>query len=595
MNDQNRPAGRVLRNLRHGGQVLPDDAPDAEETADSFESVSVLSSAVPGEELQGLELEEVSTPFDYLFDDLAAQFPAQHLPGEPAAVTAALKGLGEALAEAEPAPGDQLQATGNSTIPSVYTYWGQFIDHDLTANTDRQNTVTDLTAADLTPLHPDVVRRDLRNLRQPALDLDSVYGDGPTFEGGPATAAADMYDGIALRLSEVTVTDDQGNPLRGDPIPPVGDNLRDLPRDSEQELPEDKAVALIGDGRNDENLIVAQFHVAFLRFHNAVLESTRSTPGYPRDDRELFGRVRDLVRWHHQWLVVHDYLKTVTLPGVVDKVLLGGNRQFRPRYGEVYMPLEFSVAAYRFGHTMVRGFYDFNRNFGRKNGGRGVVIPFAPFGLIFAFTGSARPEPFNGGGTTVLPARWVIEWDRFVDKGDSLPDHFARKIDTQLAPPLFDMINQITKDDDALPEPVKDILKSLAVRNLLRGYHLAIPTGQAVAGALGVAPLTEEELQRGNSDAVNAALTTGGFLEATPLWFYILKEAEVRANGNSLGEVGSRIVVETIIGQLRADPDSYLNQDPGWSPEQGMLLPDDEPIVTIKDLFRYAGLLPDPV
>ena len=447
MNNQQRPDGRVLRNLRHGGQILPDDAPNAEETADNFESVSVLSSAVPGEDLQGLELAEVSTPFDYLFDDLAAQFPAQHLPGEPAAVTAALKRLGEALAEPAPPRGEELQTTGNSTIPAVYTYWGQFIDHDITANTDRQNTVTDLTAADLTPLHPDVVRRDLRNLRLPALDLDSVYGDGPTFDGGPETAAADMYDGIALRLSEVA----EGEGIPGEHIPTLGDNLRDLPRDSEQELPEDKAVALIGDGRNDENLIVAQFHVAFLRFHNAVLEWARYNAGYPQDDQELFDRVRDLVRWHYQWLVVHDYLKTVTLPGIVDKVLLGGNKHYQPRYGEDYMPLEFSVAAYRFGHTMVRGFYDYNRNFGRNDGGRGVVIPFASFELIFAFTGSARPEPFAGRGTTVLPFNWVIEWDRFVDKGDSLPDHFARKIDTQLAPPLFDMINQITKDDEALP------------------------------------------------------------------------------------------------------------------------------------------------
>jgi hypothetical protein len=187
---------------------------------------------------------------------------------------------------------------------------------------------------------------------------------------------------------------------------------------------------------------------------------------------------------------------------------------------------------------------------------------------------------------------WVIEWGRFVDKGDSLPDHFARKIDTQLAPPLFDMINQISKDDEKLPDAVKGILKRLAVRNLLRGYQLALPTGQAVADALGVTPLAEEELRRGNSDAVNAALTDGGFLETTPLWFYVLKEAEVRANGNSLGEVGSRIVVETLIGQLRADPESYLNQDGGWSPEQGVPLDDGEPIVTIKDLFRFAGLLP---
>jgi hypothetical protein len=584
MTSQQGPAGRVLRNIRHGGQILPDDAPNAEPTTDKLEEVSLLSSVVADRSLEGQRLAEVSTPFNYLFDDLAAQFPARHLPGDSAAVTAALKRLGEAMAEPAPPPGQQLQPTGNSAIPAVYTYWGQFIDHDITANTDRQNTVTDITVEDLKPLQPEVVVRDLRNLRRPALDLDSVYGDGPTFEGGPETAAADMYDGIKLRLSEVA----EGGGIRGDHIPTLGDNLRDLPRDSGAQLPEDKTVALIGDGRNDENLIVAQLHVAFLRFHNAVVDWAQHQPGYPQDDRELFERVRNLVRWHYQWLVVHDYLKTVTLPGVVDKVLLGGNKVFQPRYDEVYMPLEFSVAAYRFGHTMVRGFYDYNRNFGRP----GTVIGSASFRLIFAFTGSARPEPFNGGGTLTLPFNWVIEWNRFVDKGDSLPDHFARKIDTQLAPPLFDMINQISEENEGLPEAVKNILKRLAVRNLLRGYQLAIPTGQAVADALGVAPLTEEELRRNNSDAVNAALADGGFLQTTPLWFYVLKEAEARANGNSLGEVGSRIVVETLIGQLRADPGSYLNQDGGWSPEQGVPLDDGEPIVTIKDLFRFGGLLP---
>jgi hypothetical protein len=584
MTSQQGPAGRVLRNIRHGGQILPDDAPNAEPTTDKLEEVSLLSSVVADRSLEGQRLAEVSTPFNYLFDDLAAQFPARHLPGDSAAVTAALKRLGEAMAEPAPPPGQQLQPTGNSAIPAVYTYWGQFIDHDITANTDRQNTVTDITVEDLKPLQPEVVVRDLRNLRRPALDLDSVYGDGPTFEGGPETAAADMYDGIKLRLSEVA----EGGGIPGDHIPTLGDNLRDLPRDSGAQLPEDKTVALIGDGRNDENLIVAQLHVAFLRFHNAVVDWAQHQPGYPQDDRELFERVRNLVRWHYQWLVVHDYLKTVTLPGVVDKVLLGGNKVFQPRYDEVYMPLEFSVAAYRFGHTMVRGFYDYNRNFGRP----GVVIGSASFRLIFAFTGSARPEPFNGGGTLTLPFNWVIEWNRFVDKGDSLPDHFARRIDTQLAPPLFDMINQISEENEGLPEAVKNILKRLAVRNLLRGYQLAIPTGQAVADALGVAPLTEEELRRNNSDAVNAALADGGFLQTTPLWFYVLKEAEARANGNSLGEVGSRIVVETLIGQLRADPGSYLNQDGGWSPEQGVPLDDGEPIVTIKDLFRFGGLLP---
>jgi hypothetical protein len=562
--------GKLLRDLRHGGEVVADDAPQAKELSAIRERVSLLSSVLPGD-----GTEQATTPFGYLFDDLAAQFPARHLPGDPAQVTTALETLGGALAEVPDPSGSPPGQVGNSTIPPVYTYWGQFIDHDITANTDRQNSVTDLTIQPVQPVPPEQVRERLRNLRQPALNLDSVYADGPGTDGG-------LYDGPALRVGEVAQVNDDGSPVRGDHVTPAGDERHDLPRNG--------TVAVLGDARNDENLIVAQFHVAFLRFHNAVLDWVRAQPpaaGYqPDGDTALFTRARDLVRWHYQWLVVHDYLKTVTLPGTADKVLLGGNRLFAPRDGDVYMPLEFSVAAYRFGHSMVRGAYDYNRNFGRP----GVVIPSASFGLIFNFTGAGRPQPF-AGATTVLPFNWVIEWDRFTDKGDSQPDHFARKIDTQLAPPLFDMINQITPAEQVLPGPVQAILKRLAVRNLLRGYQLALPTGQAVAAALGVAPLTEAELLQGNNAAVNDALTGGGFIQDTPLWYYLLKEAEVRANGNSLGEAGSRIVAETLIGQLRYDPGSYLNVAGGWNPAQGVLLPGGDPIVTIKDLFRFAGVL----
>jgi hypothetical protein len=352
-------------------------------------------------------------------------------------------------------------------------------------------------------------------------------------------------------------------------IPPEDDLLRDLPRADTK--------ALIGDARNDENLIIAQLHVAFLRFHNAVVDWVRQHEATAyRSDAYVFERARQLVTWHYQWLVVHDFLKTITLQGVADQVLLGGNKFYAPRNGEVYMPLEFSVASYRFGHSMVRAAYDYNQNFGRGAN----VIPTAPFSLIFAFTGQATPA-FRGD-TDTLPFNWVIQWERFVDKGSDLPDRFARKIDTRLAPPLLDMENQGTNE----------ILRHLATRNLLRGYSLAIPTGQSVAAALNIVPLSVDELQQGNSDTMNTALRDGGFLERTPLWYYVLKESEVRANGQSLGAVGSRIVCETIIGQLRNDPFSYLNQPSNWSPADGVTGANGELIVTISDLLRFAALLP---
>ena len=152
-------------------------------------------------------------------------------------------------------------------------------------------------------------------------------------------------------------------------------------------------------------------------------------------DQAVFARARELVTWHYQWLVVHDYLATIALPGVVDQILLERQPAVRPkRNGEVWMPLEFSVAAFRFGHTMVRGAYDYNRNFGRP----GRVIGAASFGFLFTFTGKGGFR----GQTDVLPFNWVIEWDRFVEHDPRFPDHFSRKIDTRLADALGRMANE---------------------------------------------------------------------------------------------------------------------------------------------------------
>jgi Animal haem peroxidase len=520
-----------------------------------------------------------TTPFDYLFEGLAGAFPDQHLPDtDPAAVVAALEALGAAMVEDPPLAADPLQPLSNSTIPPVYTYWGQFVDHDLTANTDRDSAISDITRPDLAPLEPEFVVENLRNLRQPALNLDSVYGDGPTLSSSHPSASAALYDGIKLKVGAAAeVSTNPARPIGGVKIPPEADLARDLPRAA-------NGTATIGDARNDENLIVAQLHTAFLRFHNAAVDWVAANePGFDTD-REIFGRARQLTQWHYQWLTIHDFLKTVTLGGVADQVLLGGNRFWAPRHGRVWMPLEYSVATYRFGHSMVRAVYDYNRNFGRPGTN---ILGNAPFNLLFTFTGKAQP-PFRGD-TAALPFNWVIEWDRFVDHGAAFPDRFARKIDTRLAPPLRALLNE--GNDPALVQTVKDILKRLATRNLLRGYLLAIPTGQAVAGAMAIAPLTAAELQRDNNPVVNDALAAGGFLERTPLWYYVLKEAEVRANGNSLGPVGSRIVCETIVGQVREDHASYLRQPGTWTPEEGVRLADGQLVVTIADFLRFAGVL----
>jgi len=173
----------------------------------------------------------------------------------------------------------------------------------------------------------------------------------------------------------------------------------------------------------------------------------------------------------------------------------------------------------------------------------------------------------------------------------------ARNLDTRLVDPIHNMVNE-GNDKEFVGEPnkpIRQLLRSLAQRNLLRGYGLSVPTGQALAAAMKVPVMTATELQQGNTDAVNQALTDGGFLEHTPLWYYVLKEAEIRANGNSLGELGSRIVVETQIGLMRNDPNSYLNDSDGeWDPSKGVKLDngtvEGDPIVTIRDFFAFAKL-----
>jgi len=163
--------GRVLTNTSHGGHVLVEEKPSAEAARldATQEDITAVREPVSDE-----AFEAGTTPFGYLFTDLQNQFPDKHLPNDdPPAVVEALKALGAAMVE-DPPGGDPAQANQNSTIPVIYTYWGQFIDHDLTANTDRDSEISDITRPDLAPLDPDRVVKNLRNLRQPALNLDSL-------------------------------------------------------------------------------------------------------------------------------------------------------------------------------------------------------------------------------------------------------------------------------------------------------------------------------------------------------------------------------------------------------------------------------------
>ena len=343
----------------------------------------------------------------------------------------------------------------NPDIPAGYTYLGQFIDHDLTFDP-----VSSLTRAN----DPDA----LTNFRSPRFDLDCVYGRGPSDDPF-------LYD-----------RDSGGEKML------IGrhDDEDDLPRNNQE-------TALLGDPRNDENTFVGQLQLTMLKFHNKVLDLVAADPALRKGSETTFEAAQRIVRWHYQWLVVHDFLRrtvgTEMLASVLDET---GPQPKVERYfytwrNDPYMPVEFSVAAYRFGHSQIRGRYKLNT----------LVGPLATFLPTSTHDDATRLQHF--GGFRILPRFWTIEWARFfeVDGAGSDARQPTRLIDTKLANPLA-----------ALPPEIGGNRPSLIDRNLTRGARLMLPSGQDVACHMGADVLSDADL----------ALPGGG---PAPLWYYILAEA----------------------------------------------------------------------
>jgi hypothetical protein len=371
------------------------------------------------------------------------------------------------LAQAMSDPGDT--STDSPGVPSGFTFFGQFVDHDLTLDTEPS------------PIAPVNIRM-LDNDRNGNFDLDSVYGDGPS--GTP-----ELYepDGKHLRTS-------------------VSNGVPDVPRRSD-------GSAILGDARDDENLILVQLHAAFLRFHNRLVDGGRT-----------FAEAQRLTRYHYQWIVLHDYLPRVLGAETVERFLGAKRALYKPaNKHDPVLPVEFAVAAFRFGHSQVRAGYRLNATTG---------------GAIFAPTG------FDLRGGRPLPSGTAIEWQHFfdIDGLPGVPDP-SKLIDTKISQPLF-----------ALPIPGVAASGSnvLAFRNMVRGKFYGLPSGEDVARAIGAPVLP--------------ASGAPGFEDGTPLWFYILRESELRENGERVGPVGARIIGDVLITNLRRDPDSYLNASPAFKP-----------------------------
>ncbi|GAA3759515.1 peroxidase family protein [Terriglobus aquaticus] len=493
--------------------------------------------------VRGADLSRGSLLFDGPFGRMFRTLPAADFGADEAANNSNFAALASQM------NGDFAAKDGpdaeESGIPAAYTYLGQFIDHDLTfdpaSSLQKQN-------------DPDA----LEDYRTPKFDLDNVYGRGPDDQPymyctGTGVNAAQLVRGTAL-------TGAATNP-----------NATDLPRAA-------NGRAIIGDPRNDENKIVSQMQGLFHRFHNRV---AKDNPTWQ------FQRVQQEVRFHYQWVVLHDFLERIVSKKVLEKVVrFDGHRtnittEFFHARDLAYMPLEFSAACYRFGHSMVRPGY-------RLNDGDDALLP------IFA----AGPSMAGGKATDLRgfeppQSDLAIDWNRFadlsplaygtlVDNPDpTLPANrnrlqLAYKIDTSLVGGL-----------STLPDSVASNPNILALRNLQRGWRMRLPSGQDVARAMGVIPLTDDEIKIGkftgdptDLKGSNADFGDGSFANNCPLWIYTLAETRhhvekvkvVTTEGDKfidtpkLGAVGGRIVAETIAGLIQYDSYSFVSLDPLWTP-----------------------------
>ena len=494
-----------------------------------------------GAVLRGANLSRASLLFEGRFGRIFRALPPADFGADDTQSLAALSALaGAMISVADPADPKDGPDAEESGIPAAYTYFGQFIDHDLTfdpaSSLQKQN-------------DPDA----LVDFRTPRFDLDSVYGRGP--DDQPY-----LYeDGLQFIL---------GRPLSGAAANP---RARDLARSQVNNPQQNARRAIIGDPRNDENVIVSQFQGLILRLYNGL---AKAHPDWS------FQQVQREVRFHYQWVVLNDFLPTIVAPDVLNGVLPHVGKKtnvlrdkphiefFHPR-NEIFMPLEFSAAAYRFGHSMVRPGYRLSETIGPLS--------------IFTFD-----DPTKGlTGFREFPDKWAIDWNHFIDleprdpgnendpndPGNKTRTQLAYMIDTSLVNPLGN-----------LPPSVAINPNILALRNLERGWRMRLANGQNVARAMGLRPLPDDKILIGKFTGDPADIigpidqVSAAFKDNCPLWTYVLAETvqvevilrttkgDRKFKGRKLGPVGGRIIAETFAGLLLGDSSSFVAQDPFWTP-----------------------------
>ncbi|MGI9235777.1 MAG: peroxidase family protein [Woeseiaceae bacterium] len=413
-------------------------------------------------------------------------------------------------------------AKRTQTVDVGQIFFGQFVDHDITLDisTSLSSVVSD--------------EGEIENARTPTLDLDCIYGQGPE-------ATPFLYHGQGDFKGIKLLTGKDGT---------AAEQSANLAKNDLSRTPH--GVAIIGDPRNDENRIISQLQLAMLRFHNKVVDQLKSK----YSNGELYEEARRLVTWHYQWVVIHDYLPAICGNAVVADILGNGRQFYCAEDNDPFIPIEFSVAAYRFGHSMIPQKVQIQK----------ANPAHALFGSIL-----------GKGFVPLSSPKGVVDWRELVDTNQGRSVQKAEKLDSDLATILLKL--PFIKSTDT---------QSLATRNLLRGQTFQLPSGENVAVQM---DRSDAEIKK-VSDAADdlAAKASVELASGTPLWLYILLEAEKigreshvdhfdKAEG--LGPVGARIVAETILGLIELDPRSFLAQNRSWQPEDGV------GVATLGEMLTY--------
>lgn len=442
-------------------------------------------------------------------------------------------------------------------LPAVYTYFGQFVNHDMSAPVGGMLVdVAEIANQGVLPTQdlPGLSKEwraetigpildHFQNEHEYPLTLSSLYGDGPS-STDPEVQALYLDDGMRFLITQaIAPTREEIGEITEAPFESIHRNP------GAWDIPRKDGIALLADRRNDGNLILSQLHLAFMLLHNKAVDILH--PQMP-DSRACFTAARRLVTLHYQWCIVADYLPNLLSRGVLEKVMAAPPRLTNAKE----VPMEFTTAAFRFGHSMVGSMYDFNANFGAY----GRISGAALLQDLFHFTSRGG----MAGRSGQLPDHWLVDWQRLIrEDGEELGQ--AERIDMNFA---NDMLNVVGESNQLA-------LGSIFLRNILRGFHRRIPFGQDLAKAYGVPVLDVRALAAAmpeTTPGLRRAAQEMGFLAETPAWVYFLCEASALEDGQRLGPTASHIIADTFIGLMKNDPESVLRAEGGgWHPRTSPL------------------------